>query len=550
MADPRYAGRDDFVAFALAGADLLLSVEDDDRICHAMGATKALLRHSPATLVDSSLLALFEGPEAPFVKYLADTARLHGRIEPTVVMLGRAGDDKVPANIGISYLPARSLLYIAVTVLPQLIVQSLPRRDADTGLLDAATFEDLASKAAVANEVVTGAAGLRELRMIRLQGLPTALERLPTNKARRVMSEVGSLLRAQACNGGLAAQFDHERFGFLARGGIAPLSIKMLTDQVSALLARCGVEPNAVKATAEAVTLDLKDVSASDAAKAMAYAIGEFGKAGGLGATSMTMCLDNVVQATLGKVHRVKAAIDDRRFSLAYQPIVDILSREVHHYEALVRFDECPSPFEFVTFAERVGLSCDMDAAIVDMALTNMRLHPNEKVAINISGSSIQNDMFRSRLIRQLSAAQAFSANMMFELTESSLVEDIENVSAYIKALRKRGHKISLDDFGAGANAYNYLRSFDADFVKIDGPFLKSALTDDRQRALVKSIVLLCHELGIEMIGEMIETEQMSQAAASLGIEYGQGYLFGKPQASLIAPSQNLRRKGERETWQ
>jgi EAL domain-containing protein (putative c-di-GMP-specific phosphodiesterase class I) len=152
--------------------------------------------------------------------------------------------------------------------------------------------------------------------------------------------------------------------------------------------------------------------------------------------------------------------------------------------------------------------------------------------------------------MRQLSAAQAFSANMMFELTESSLVEDIENVSAYIKALRKRGHKISLDDFGAGANAYNYLRSFDADFVKIDGPFLKSALTDDRQRALVKSIVLLCHELGIEMIGEMIETEQMSQAAASLGIEYGQGYLFGKPQASLIAPSQNLRRKGERETWQ
>ncbi len=551
MSDPEFrAERDDFIAFSLAAADLLLSVEDDDRIRHAMGATKSLLKQTPTTLATLPLMSLFDGPEASFIAYLMHAARRHGRIEPTVVMLGRAGEDKVPANIGISYLPARSLLYVALTILPQLVVQSLPHRDSESGLLDAKTFGEVASKTAMATDMAAGADGLRELRMIRLQGLPTALERLPTSRARRVMSEVGAFLRAQACNGGLAAQLDAERFGFLARGESGPEIIKTLSDQVTAVLTKCGVDTSMVRPSAEAVALDLKDVSATDAAKAMAFAISEFGKAGGLGMTSMSDCLENVLQSTVGKVNRVRSCIQDKRFTLAYQPIVDILSREVHHYEALLRFEDTPSPFELITFAERVGLTCEIDAAVVDMALDNMRLHPDEQVAVNISGSSIQNDAFRTALLRQMDAAKAYAGNLMFELTESALVEDMENVAKYIQCLRKRGHKVSLDDFGAGANAYNYLRSFDADHVKIDGPFLKAALRDDRQRALVKSIVLLCHDLGIEMIGEMIETEQMAQAAASLGIEYGQGYLFGRPQASLISPTQSLRRKGEMETWQ
>ncbi len=525
--EPR-AERDDFIAFSLAAADLLLSVADDGRIRHAMGATKSLLKQSAADLVAHPILSLFDDAEASFIDYLIQAARQHGRIEPTVVMLGQAGEDKVPANIGMAYLPTRACLYVSVTVLPQLIVQNLPRRDAQSGLLDAEAFGRIAAKASQATDMTAGADGLRELRLIRLQGLPTALERLPTGRARRVMSEVGAFLRAQACSGGLAGQLDDERFGFMARGGAEDTTLA-LSDQITAVLGKCGVDTSVVQPSAERVSLDLKDVSATDAAKAMAFAIGEFGKAGGLSVTSMSGYLETMVQSTVGKVGQIRSAIQDRRFTLAYQPIVDVLSRDLHHYEALLRLDDGSSAFEVVTFAERVGLTCELDAAVVDMALKNLRLRPDDQVAVNISGASIQNETFRVRLLRQLSAAQPLAANLMFELTESALVEDMENVASYIQTLRARGHKVSLDDFGAGANAYNYLRSFDADFVKIDGPFLKAALREDRQRALVKSIVLLCHDLGIEMIGEMIETEQMAQAAASLGIEYGQGYLFGKP---------------------
>jgi len=546
--EPR-AERDDFIAFSLAAADLLVSVTDNGKIRHAMGATKSLLKQSPADLTAQPMLSLFDGPEASFIDYLVQTARRHGRIEPTVVMMGRAGEDKVPANIGMAYLPTRACLYVSLTVLPQLVVQNLPRRDADSGLLDAEAFGRIAAKASQANDMMAGADSLRELRLIRLQGLPTALERLPTQRARRVMSEVGAFLRAQACGGGLAGQLDEERFGLLARGDGSE-TVKTISDQVTAILSKCGIDTSIVRPSAETVALDLKDVSATDAAKAMAFAIGEFGKADGLGMAAMSNCLEAMLQSTVGKVSQVRSAIQDRRFTLAYQPIVDMLSRDLHHYEALLRLDDGSSPFEVVTFAERVGLTCELDSAVVDMALKNMRRHPDDQIAVNISGSSIQNEAFRARLLRQLSAAQPLAANLMFELTESALVEDMENVAHYIQTLRARGHKVSLDDFGAGANAYNYLRSFDADFVKIDGPFLKAAVRDDRQRALVKSVVLLCHDLGIEMIGEMIETEQMAQAAASLGIEYGQGYLFGKPQAALLAPTQNLRRTGEVEAWQ
>jgi EAL domain-containing protein (putative c-di-GMP-specific phosphodiesterase class I) len=542
--------RDDFIAFSLAAADVLIAVDDGDRIESVVGAAKALLRGRPEDLTGQAIPEIFEGAEAAFIRLLTAQARQHGRIEPAVVMLGRDARNKAPANVGMSYLPGRNRLYMSLTILPKAMVQSLPVRDADTGLFDNVAFQQIAAGGLRPDEAGSGAEMLKELRLIRLQGLPNVLERMPSLRARIVMGEIGAYMRAQACDSGLATQIDGERFSLVAPAGSNAEAARALAGHISGILRRTGVDPKAVITSSQAVVMDSTSASPADSAKALAYAISQFSKVDGLHLGSLSQCLETAIETTMGKVNRVRAMITDKQFTLSYQPIVDIATRAVQHYEALMRFDGGKSPFETITFSEKVGLNADLDTAVLDMALANMRDHPAEKIAVNISGGSLENDAFRSRMIRQLDANKAYAGNLMIELTESAMVEDMASVAVFLSELRRRGHAVCLDDFGAGANAYNYLRSFDADFVKIDGPFLKAALTQDRQRALVKSVSVLCHDLGIRMIGEMIESEDMANAAVRLGIEYGQGYAFGKPEPRLVNAQHNLKRAGGYETWQ
>ncbi len=143
---------------------------------------------------------------------------------------------------------------------------------------------------------------------------------------------------------------------------------------------------------------------------------------------------------------------------------------------------------------------------------------------------------------------------LIFELTESSKVEKIDEAANFLRWLRAQHHAVCLDDFGAGAAAYSYLRHFDVDFVKIDGPFLKAAVKKPRDAMLVTSIGRLCAELGCSVIGEMIEDDTESAAAAGMGIAYGQGWLYGKPLPALpsikdTAPIAVGRRKGVVTSW-
>ncbi len=129
----------------------------------------------------------------------------------------------------------------------------------------------------------------------------------------------------------------------------------------------------------------------------------------------------------------------------------------------------------------------------------------------------------------------------------------MEDAANFLAWLRGRGHQVCLDDFDAGATAYNYLRHFAVDFVKIDGPFFKAATPGSRERVLLASIAKLCADLKSGTIAEMIETDGDAAAAIELGIGYGQGWLYGKPLAAMPpakpATGSIGRRKGYSESW-
>jgi len=106
-------------------------------------------------------------------------------------------------------------------------------------------------------------------------------------------------------------------------------------------------------------------------------------------------------------------------------------------------------------------------------------------------------------------------------------------VNAFIQGLRQKGHKVCLDDFGAGATALPYIHKLDVDIIKIDGSHVRAALTGRKERATLKAIVSICRDIGVSTVAEMVEDESYLPILRQCGVEYGQGYYFGHPMPTI-----------------
>ncbi len=148
---------------------------------------------------------------------------------------------------------------------------------------------------------------------------------------------------------------------------------------------------------------------------------------------------------------------------------------------------------------------------------------------MNLSGQSVGNTAFLSALHDLLNQYAALRPQIMFEITESARIQDLELANNFIQGLHNEGHKVCLDDFGAGSAALRYLHSLVVDVVKIDGQYVKSAMNKGRYKSFLRSIVGLCHDLSIVTIAEMIETEACADMLRDCGVGMGQGYLYGRP---------------------
>ena len=154
-------------------------------------------------------------------------------------------------------------------------------------------------------------------------------------------------------------------------------------------------------------------------------------------------------------------------------------------------------------------------------------------IAVNVSGRSIEDPVFQRALLRLLGDNPQTRPYIMFELTESMALRDASATNEFIQKLRVAGHKVCLDDFGVGASAFEYLRAIEIDLVKIDGSYVKNALANRKSGHFLRAIVSLCRDLGVATVAEMVETEPHARFLIDAGLDYGQGYLFGKPAAKL-----------------
>jgi len=219
------------------------------------------------------------------------------------------------------------------------------------------------------------------------------------------------------------------------------------------------------------------------------------------------------------------------RLKAALQPVVDTNTGAISHFEVLARFDGESSPATLIAAAERSGQICHLDYIMVEGAARRLSENrdPTYRLAVNVSGETIQ----RMNVVRELGALISGydfkPSRLTIEVTESSRIADIETAAESVNYLRSYGVRVSLDDFGAGAASFNYLRRLDVDGLKFDGSFLASPGDSNRNFALMKAVARMCEELGISSVGERVETEADRVILRDAGVRYAQGYLFGRP---------------------
>lgn len=546
--DPMRLERDRHVAFAFAAADLLIEADVGNTIVAASGAAQAVLGLPRRDLLGKQVEAIVAPGDRRLVGRLLKQIRALGRIDPAAVHMARENGTAPRTLFGGCQLPnSADSVFLSVTLLPSALTLPDQPRDGMTGLLTADALREAVHRASDGD-----GSGTRQLKLLKMDGLSGAARQLSPGRAAILMEEIGATLRALSIGGDSAGRMGEEAFGFVTKAGDDLKRDAALVADLNEAIRSAGVSNEQIKPQMAKIDLSLGGLSNSDAGLALNYAMNSFvqSKGGEFTLGSLKDGLSAAVNETVCRFAETRRIIAEGEFVLVYQPVVDLAGRAVHHHEALSRFPGNANTFETIVFSEDMGLAAELDLAVCKRAIDELMRNPVPKLAVNLSGRSIQNDAFRTALNDLVRPLTGMRQRLLFELTESAVVDDLEEAATFLRSLRQLGHPVCLDDFGAGAAAYSYLRRFDVDLVKIDGPFLKAAIDHPRERALIRSICVLCKEIGCQVIGEMIEDERAAALAVTLGIDFGQGWLFGKPGPNLPRPLPPSRRKGILETWQ
>jgi diguanylate cyclase (GGDEF)-like protein/PAS domain S-box-containing protein len=236
--------------------------------------------------------------------------------------------------------------------------------------------------------------------------------------------------------------------------------------------------------------------------------------------------------------------VPTERYFLEFQPIVALQSAMSSlNYEVLIRMrgehGEVVPPGKFIGAAERNGLMSQIDRWVLRSTLEWLDDHPEHRerlafATINISGASLNDTRFVDDAFSMIAEHPLAMPKLCFEITESVALHDLGSTRRFVDRVRLYGSKLALDDFGAGYTSFNYLKEIPADFIKIDGSFVKDINRNPANYAITRTIVELTHELGMRSIAEWAETPDTIASLIELGVDYGQGFGLVRPVAPEI----------------
>lgn len=526
--------RDRFVAFSFASADILIELDDDGVILFMDGAVSGLLGKKAEAFAGSRFLDLVHPDDSAAANSMLQEALKQDRLEHQKLHLRSKFGDPIPFAVnGYKLKALKNHYYLTLTFLKSAIApEELEKRDEETGLYKKENFaQEATRKLREAKEQGKEV----KVTLVDLPELKALLDQLSKDSASSLIYEINTYLRQHSLGGDAAGIVQEGAYSLILDN--QKESGEMM-QQLFEMTRRADPQGVGIRPQSQTLEADAPALSEQDSANALLYTINQFAErqGGEFNIRSLSDGYQTMLQETVRKITEFKNTVEGNKFQLAFQPIVDLKSGVTHHYEALVRFEGKTSfdnPFNFISFGEQAGIIGEFDLAMcqraIDVLVAARTEKSRPKVAVNLSGKSLSSGLYLDALRKITQQAPGINKQLIFEVTESAKITDFEAANTFLQELRGQGFLCCLDDFGVGESSFNYLRSLQVDFVKIDGSYVRESIATKRGQHLLKAMAGMCKELGIVTIGEMVEDEKVAALLWESGVRFGQGYLFGKP---------------------
>ena len=251
-----------------------------------------------------------------------------------------------------------------------------------------------------------------------------------------------------------------------------------------------------------------------------------------------TQAMNEQAEKRVTLENALRVALRNKEFSIVYQPIIDLTSKEIVGAEALLRWRKTGygliPPEEFIPVAEETGLIKTIGEWVLESVCAQLKAWSCTplaffKVGVNLSSSQCNAGELNALIMKVLEKTGIAGERLTLELTENLLIQDTEEIIAVLNNFRKIGIHISIDDFGTGYSSLNYLRRFPVDILKIDPSFLYDICCNSNHKALCKAIIAMAHALHLEVIAEGVETQEQLDFLRECRCDMAQGFYFSQP---------------------
>lgn len=235
----------------------------------------------------------------------------------------------------------------------------------------------------------------------------------------------------------------------------------------------------------------------------------------------------------------LQKGLEKEEFTLYYQPIVDMQTGRTMKAESLIRWDQPVrgrvNPVDFIPLAEESGVIVPLGNWIFNQAAEQVcawrrELMPEFSLSVNVSPAQLlSTEPIDTQWIEKLGQLRLPGEALVIEITERMLLESDEGSDNKLAVLQEAGMQLALDDFGTGYSSLSYLKRFDIDFIKIDRSFVCNLQRDSEDVALCQAIIVMAHQLGIQVVAEGVETQEQHSILQEAGCDFGQGYWYSRP---------------------
>ncbi len=541
LADER--GKERFAALVENSSDVILSVDRMQNISYASPALFSVWGHAPEGIVGTAVQRLFCPSEVELLRGHLERAAISGHgsfeFESTVLRAdgGQRDCEVVTANLT-DHPAVRELVLTLRNITDRKNLERELRHqafhDSLTGLANRALFLDRVDH------------GLRiradrpdhdlAVAFIDLDQFKQVNDGLGHNAGDDVLKAVAERLRLCVRGSDTIARLGGDEFVVLVQNCAGVLGAIDAVERILGVfelpIAAGSLEVNLHASVGIAIARP--EDSAADLLRHADIAMYEAKGNGRGGYQIFDPSMRSAATTRIGLRSDLDRAIEEKQFSLVYQPIIDLKSDRLKGAEALLRWQHpergAISPTEFVPIAEQSGRIVEIGNWVLEEACKTAALWQaaNTPLTMNVNVSAIQ--LRDTRLVERvqsaLRAARLEPGRLTLEITETAMMDSPETTAEILKQLRELGVRIAIDDFGTGYCSLAYLKRFTVDFLKIDRAFV-SEVKPDSERLLAHNILDMAENLGVKAVAEGIENQDQLTNLRDHGCEYGQGYYFG-----------------------